>query len=384
MESLQNPTWKYIGLGSACVVAAASLAYLRQRSKDDCGYNESVVKEANGMAGEKLARNSAHANKSSPCTSSPVEQRSQKPSAKPNIGVRWENVEAWAAGLKKKNTADLPLLVEWTERILKEQPDHKALPLCLKALALIVGGHREVDRVSAICIQASTHCPEQALEVLNAVFKDGRQREGFMADLAVVDFALDVLKKSLVGEASRSSYQRACRLLDWLALEPANRPTIASRSGCQTLLEVMEKFHDDPGVLLEGCACLQHLAEEKSLDSERACSVILASSEKCRENGELQWRALAAMHALPVPRKEVRVSMVKVSCAAATQHPCFDAVIEWTAKLLYKLAVSDSAVLDEMRYRKEWLEQFRTAPLHLRKVNKQAEHWVSELCKLCA
>jgi hypothetical protein len=130
-------------------------------------------------------------------------------------------------------------ILGWTERLLEEQPTHQALPNCLAALVQLVAGHREADRVSALAVKAGSSEPERALEVLNALFKDRKQRGGYVASSEVVDLALGVLRSSIQGTAERGAYQRACRLLDWLVLEPQNREMLASRGGLALLLQVM-------------------------------------------------------------------------------------------------------------------------------------------------
>lgn len=276
--------------------------------------------------------------------------------------------------------------MEWTERLLEEQPTHQALPNCLAALVQLVAGHREADRVSALAVKAGSSEPERALEVLNALFKDRKQRGGYVASSEVVDLALGVLRSSIQGTAERGAYQRACRLLDWLVLEPQNREMLASRGGLALLLQVMEKFQDDLGVLLEGCACLRSVASESSLDHGRATAVLISCLQKFIENGQLQWRALAALQAFPVPPKASAILIAKLACAAASQHPRFDSVVEWIAKLHHRLAsVSDSGVSAWLREptRGPWVKKFEDMPRHIRQPNNEAEVWASRLCSLC-
>lgn len=282
---------------------------------------------------------------------------------------------------------DLPILLEWTERLLLEQPTHQALPACLTALAQLVGSHREADRVSAVAVKAGAREPELALEVLNVLFKDRNKRGGYVADSGVVELALGVLQKSIGGAGTRGVYQRACRLLDFLALEPQNRAVLSSRGGLDVLLQVMMKFENDPGVSLEGCACLLSVAKEPRLDSQRAIAVSTACLQNFGENGQLQWRALAALHALPPPSKDLAIPIAELACAAVSKHPRFDSVVEWTAKVLHRLASDKNTGVKDWLVgadRLPWLERFRDAPYSLRQPNNgQADIWVSKLCSLC-
>jgi len=282
----------------------------------------------------------------------------------------------------------LPVLLEWTEKLLREKAEHEALPACLKALANLVGGHLEADRVSAIAIQVGAQHPELALEVLNVLFKVSKDRKpkgGFVADAGVVDLCLGVLKSSSQGD--RGVTQRACRLLDFIVLEQQNRPLVSSRGGLDILLQVMDKFEHDVGIVLEGCSCLRSVASEKGLDAKRATRVLMSCLRKFIENGQLQWRALAALHALPSIPHESAMPIAELACSAQSQHIRFDSVVEFTAKLLHRLATDRNSGVKAWLCsadRQEWLKQFKEAPYNLRQPNNgQADIWASKLCTVC-
>lgn len=401
MDLPQRNKLKYIALGGACAAVVVSLAVLRRRAATKKAISEETECSSKEQTKKALER-------PSPASRAPPKRQYGPPPAKARaaptrpaaksassvVAVPFENFEdlgTWATGLKKRDSAELPRLLASTEKLLREQPEHKASLSCLKALVQMVGGNQEADRVSAVAVQAGAHQPELALEVLNALFKDRRQRGGFVADPAVVDFALDTLRNSIKGGVQRGTYQRACRLVDWLSLDSENRAELASRGGFETLLQVMETFHEDPGVLLEGCGTLHSIAAEPSLDAERAVQVAIGVLQNFAENPELQWRGLAALHGLPLPSTELRLPVAKLACEAAKRHPRCDTVttvVEWSAKLLHKLAKDrTSDVRAWLRHpdQKPWLEAFKAAPLHCRgKVNREAEHWVNELCRVGA
>lgn len=391
MDSLRQQKLQYLALGGACAAAAASLAYCRccdearkteQRNAQASQGSSKAPAPQRPVTAPKAAL--AKRPSQSPITPKAAQSRSCSPKS-------FHELKDWAAGLKKRDSAELPVLLVSVEKLLQEEPDHEALQTCLKALCQMVAGHQEGERVSAIAVKAGARYPEQALEVLNALFKDRRQRGGFVADPEVVDFTLEILRSSLKGGVERGTYQRATRLLDWLVNDAENRTLIESRGGFETLLHVMEKFDDFPGVLLEGCGCLQHLAAEPSLDVDRAVAIAVSCLEKFSQNPELQWRAMAVLQMLPLPDTELRLHVAKLACAAAKSFPRCDTpttVVEWTAKLLHKLAKDrNSDVLTWLKdpAQKPWLEWFKEVP-HASargKVNQDAEHWSRELCRLC-
>lgn len=404
MDSAHRHKWQYAALGGACALAV-SLAYLHRRNSarkrgnperqslskaSETGVRVQASAPAHVPASLPARQSSAAAGKAKAAAGKAKAKAAATHRSEDVTAKSLEDLEAWAAGLKKRDSQELPTLLVSMEKLLQEQPQHKALPSCLKALAQMVGGHQEGDRVSAVAVKAGANHPEKAFEVLNALFKDRRQRGGYVADSEVVAFALETLRKSIKGEVERGTYQRACRLVDWLSLDPENRASLAAQGGFETLLEVMQRFHDDPGVMLEGCGTLQSLAVEPFLDAEKAASVAISCLQTFPENPELQWRALAALHALALPATEAKLPIAKLAALAVTKHPRCDTtttVVEWAAKLLHKFAKErDSQVRTWLKEpaQKPWLEELREAPLAARgKVNIEAEFWVKELCRLC-
>lgn len=385
MEEQQRRRLQYVALGGACAAVVVSLAMFRRRAAKQEDGDSKLQKEVRTSV-----------NISSPPTAvaavskSTISTKNSSKAAAP-VPKSFDELDSWAASLKKKQVSELPTLLVSTERLLQEQPNHKAMPQCLKALAQLVGGHQEPDRVSALAVRAGEHFPEKAFDVLNALFKDRRQKCGHVADTAVVEFALSTLRKSLEGGVERGTYQRACRLIDWLSLDPENRECLASLGGFETLLQLMRRFHDDPGVLLEGCGTLQHLAEEPFLDVAEAAEVAVSSLRSFPANPELSWRALAVLHGLPLAAESPRLPMAELAVTAATMHPRCDVpttVIEWAAKLLHKLATErDSEVLTWLRdpVRRPFVQTLKEAPHAAVRgsVNKEAERWALAVCRLC-
>lgn len=309
------------------------------------------------------------------------------------VAVTRENVEAWAAGLKKHDAEQLLPVLDWAERLVTEKESDGALGACLVALAGLVEGHREAPRASALALAAAAREPLRSLEVVNSLFKD-RRRRGYVADAAVLDFALQMLQTGVAGGSERGVYQRACRLLHFLAVEQENAAGLRARGVLDIVVRAMEALKEDPGVLLEACGCLRCLAEgdgevatvvAASLDVARATRAVLLCL-MFKENGELQWRALAALHTFPLPPRALHIQVAEAACAAVAQHPKFDAVVEWAARLLHRLASSkDSEVRAWLRApaRAESLKCFRDAPKRGGKSSKEAEQAVAALSRLC-
>jgi len=391
MEEQRRRKLQYIALGGTCAAVVVSLAIIRRRAaKRADGFNEAQQKRE--LHKEVLA---PATNEPPPMAVAAVSKsriaKTENGKAAVPVPKSFDELDSWAASLKKNHVSELPTLLVSTERLLQEQPDHKAMPQCLKALTQLVGGHQEPDRVSALAVRAGEHLPEKAFDVLNALFKDRRQKCGHVADTTVVEFALATLRRSMEGGVERAIYQRACRLIDWLSLDAENRACLKSLGGFETLLQMMRRFHDDPGVLLEGCGALQSLAEEPSLDVAEAAEVAVSCLRTFPSNPELSWRALAVLHGLPLPAESPRLPMAELAATAATKHPRCDVpttVVEWAAKLLHKLATErDSEVLNWLRdpVRRPFLQALQAAPHAAVRgsINKEAEQWALAVCRLC-
>jgi len=304
--------------------------------------------------------------------------------------VTRESLSGWLTSLQKKDADELPKVLEWTERLLKEKPkDEKTLGLCLNLMQYWVEGNKMCSQVSAMALKAKDFNPEKALEILVNLFKDRRLR-GHVADSSVISYAVSTIDDGIKGKSQRACYQRACRLMYFLAMEESNRAKIQKAGGLEKMLQLVEKVPDDHGVLLEACGFFKILvAEPRSFPEQKVLPTYKAAisclAEKHRENGELQWRALAVIHALPgTPPDEMRVAEMAV--AASKQHPGFDGVVEWVAKVLHKLCkVKGSEVKTWLKSPacRSWLEEFRESPANIRKQNKEADHWVAELWRLC-
>eukprot|EP00928_Gymnodinium_smaydae_P014469 TRINITY_DN15304_c0_g1_i1.p1 TRINITY_DN15304_c0_g1~~TRINITY_DN15304_c0_g1_i1.p1 ORF type:complete len:381 (+),score=55.86 TRINITY_DN15304_c0_g1_i1:45-1187(+) len=378
---MQRPHWHAYVLGGTCVGVAATLFLLRRRAarKNCSALDTAKISVASQSSKEKQQVTSSAARNTE------VAGDKLDP-LKASESLTWDSLETWAAGLRKRDAACFLTVLEWTERLLDERPEHPALSACLGALSHVVVNQQEFSRVSAVAVKAGTREPEFALEVLNCLFKDRKQRGGLVADAAVVDFALTVLRLSLDGAAQRGVYQRAVRLLDWLALQPQNRIMLVDRGGLDILLQVMTKFVKDPGVLLEGSACIRSMAADQFLNVAKASDVLITCLHKFPDNGQLQWRALAALHALPMPSKPKPVLIAELACAATTRHPRFDSVVEWSAKVLYRLATAQGSGVREWLKdpsRSDWVHKFKKLPRSVRQPNKEVEIWVPKLCDLC-
>eukprot|EP00419_Tripos_fusus_P011587 CAMPEP_0172665672 /NCGR_PEP_ID=MMETSP1074-20121228/7388_1 /TAXON_ID=2916 /ORGANISM="Ceratium fusus, Strain PA161109" /LENGTH=395 /DNA_ID=CAMNT_0013482013 /DNA_START=88 /DNA_END=1275 /DNA_ORIENTATION=+ len=393
MEEQRRRRLQYAALGGTCAAVLVSLAVIRRRAAKRNDGDRKLQNEALTTPTAKVLTAVTKESQPMAVVAAPksIVLKTQSSKASVPVPKSFDELDSWAASLKKKQVSELPTLLASTERLLKEQPDHKAMPQCLKTLAQLVGGHQELDRVSALAVRAGERFPEKAFDVLNALFKDRRQKCGHVADTAVVEFAVTTLRRSMEGGVERGIYQRACRLIDWLSLDPENRACLASLGGLDTLLQLMRRFHDDPGVLLEGCGSLQSLAEEPSLDVAEAAGVAVSCLRTFPENPELSWRALAVLHGLPLPAESPRLPMAELAVSAATKHPRCDVpttVIEWAAKLLHKLATErDSEVLTWLRdpVHRPFLQSLQAAPhASVRgSINKEAERWALAVCRIC-
>lgn len=378
MEALQRHKWRLIAIGGACAATATLVTVLLVRKKKD---------------------SKAAPKKGSPTAKSKMGYKVPKPVSKGDAAAGSKNQKAasltreslpgWLATLQKKDADELPKVLEWTDRLLKEKPrDNKTLGLCLSLMQHWVEGNKMCSQVSAVALKAKDVDAEKALEILVNLFKDRRHR-GYEADSSVINHAVSIIDDGIKGKSPRACYQRACRLLYFLAMEANNRAKIRKASGLEKVLQLMEKVPDDHGVLLESCGFLKVLAGDKSFPENQVLRAYSAAigclAEVHRTNGELQWRALAVIHILPgMPPDEMKVAELAV--AAAKQHPGFDGVVEWVAKLLHRFCkVKGSEVKTWLKSPacQAWLEEFRESPSNIKKQNKEADHWVAELCRLC-
>jgi len=372
MEELQRHKWRLLALGGACAATAALVFLAKKRNKRGVG------------SPQKAAPKKASASK-------PIGSKAS--SASENLTRK--SFPGWVAQLGKKESDELPTLLEWTDRLLDEKPqDAETLGVCLNLMQHLVLGNstpaylcrsKMASEVSEVALKAKTFAPERCLEILVNLFKDKHGR-GHVADSCVIDYALSTMKDAIKGTSSRPVYHRACRLLYFLSPEPSNRQKIVKAGGLDVVLQMMEKFQDDTGVLLESCHTLRLLVGEPSLDKARAFEAAMRClAEKNSAVCELQMRALSVIHALPqLPGSEMKVA--KLAVAAAKKHPRQDGVIEWVAKVLHMLCkVKNSEVKawlksDECR---NWLETFWESPKAIKKPNKELDFWVAELCQLC-
>jgi len=301
--------------------------------------------------------------------------------------ITWDTLSNWSSSLRRKDAAELPTLLAWTERLLQEQPSHPALSSCLVGLQNLTSpGDEAADRVAVVAILASGRELDKSLDVLNLLFKDPKLR-GLSATKGVVEFALETLRTGMAGSVQRGAIQRTARLVNFLTENAGSRSLLIESGGASLILNAMEHFKSDPGVLVAGCSSIRSLVSEPSLDLGRAVDVNIAC---CRDHiavGDIQWRALAALHGLPHWSESDAATLVTdLACAAAERHPHFDTVVEWVAKVLHRLVKSrTNGIRDRFKNptRKAWLVKFRKESFHIRKPNKEAEHWVNELYSLC-
>jgi len=384
MEALQRHKWKLLALGGAC--AATTALVLLTRKKKDSQDKWKMRPDASKKSGSAAPKPVGYkvAKKAAPKGDAATGSKDKKAAS---ANVTRETLSGWVATLQKRDADELPKLVEWTDRLLKEKPrDEKTIAQCLNLIQYWVEGNKMSSEVSAIALKAKDIDPERALEILVNLFKDRRHR-GHVADASVIGHAISTIDEGIKGKASRACYQRACRLLFFLAMEDSNREKIKKAEGLEKVLQLMEKFPDDHGVLLEGCAFTKVLVEKPGSFPEAQVfkAALGCLAEKHRENGELQWRALAVINTLPGnPPDEMKVAECAV--AAAKKHPGFDGVVEWVAKVLHKLCkVKGGTVKAWLKSpaNRSWLEEFRESPGNIRKQNKEADHWVAELWRLC-
>eukprot|EP00746_Dinoflagellata_sp_MGD_P092166 gnl/MRDRNA2_/MRDRNA2_36482_c0_seq1.p1 gnl/MRDRNA2_/MRDRNA2_36482_c0~~gnl/MRDRNA2_/MRDRNA2_36482_c0_seq1.p1 ORF type:complete len:397 (-),score=84.05 gnl/MRDRNA2_/MRDRNA2_36482_c0_seq1:84-1190(-) len=366
MDGVQKHKWKLLALGGACTATAALVFLAHRRSKRDANSARKASPKQAGTSSRQTASKAASAARK--------EQITRK------------SVADWVANLGKKENDELPTLLEWTDKLLDEKPkDSETLERCLNLVQHFVLSNKMVSEASAVALKAKHFAPQTAVEILVNLFKDKKSR-GHIADSAVVDHVLATMKNGMKGTSSRPVYHRACRLLYFLSPTPSNRQKIVKAGGLDVLVQMMEKFSDDPGVLLECCHALRGLAAEPTLDAARAFNaVITCLSEKHRENGDLQMIALADIHALPLP-PGTEMQVAELAVAAAKQHPCQDGVIEFVAKVLHRLCkVEASEVKTWLRSEEcsDWLEGFWESPRKVKRQNKEVDFWVAELCQLC-
>lgn len=391
MDSPQRSKWYFLA-GGAVAVAATVFLLKRHRSAQADVPSQGTNSTSAGIS--RPPTRSVTSGGKAGSSAGKLASKSKEPKT-----VTLDTLQGWAAALRKGgDDSELPTLLDWIEKLLKPGaicPD-KVLPACLAALARLVEGHKMPERVIPVALRASEKDREGGLEVLNALFKDRRHR-GYPANEEVVALAIKTVREGIDGAATRKVYQRACRLLYFVSACEENHQLLTSQNAPEVLLSAMEKFSDDAGVLLEGTSCLRCIAAKinSNSDMERALAVCLLCLSNHGENGELLWRALALIHALQLAVDGPKaISIAEAACGATTKHPQFDLIVEWTARLLYQLtkgkdrsskaATSASEVKAWVgdAARKEWLEKFKNLPLRLRKVNKDADHWVAELCRL--
>lgn len=206
------------------------------------------------------------------------------------------------------------------------------------------------------------------------ILKGSRRHSGPPVTVEVVDLAMRTSQGALDGVVSRTAYQRCCRLLHFIAQGTLGKDLLIASGGHDMILELMRQFEDDPGVMLEGCSCLLCLVPNSSLDAEKAAELMIRCLQKFPANGEVQWRALATLHGLRGWEAFRSAEVARLAMAAFEQHPRFDVVVEWVAKVLCRLAPRDLKTAES-----KWLKRFKDAPHNLRKSNKQAELSVAEL-----
>lgn len=381
---------RLVVIGGACL-AAAAVAHIVSRRRFHA--RDSTRDEASETS-SKTPKSLAVASHTSVSSETEARVSAEPGGTKTAIvdvdEVTWETLGNWAACLRKKDAKKLPTLLHWTQRLLEERPHDEALSRCLAALQMLYNpGHELVDRVAAVALRASALHIERSLELLNTLFKGRRDRghRGPKVNVAMVELAMGTLQNGVNGSAERSVYHRAAQLLHFLAENSEGRTFIVARRGHTLMLSAMEKFADDPGVTLEVVCFVRCFTSSSSLDLRRTLIATISALHKYQEKGELQWRILAVLHELPEwDSSDAGLEVAKLAVAAANQHPRFDSVVEWVAKLLCRLAKSkDSGVRNWLRLPTQikWLETFRTFPHNLRVPNNEAEQWVAELWRLC-
>lgn len=174
------------------------------------------------------------------------------------------------------------------------------------------------------------------------ILKGSRRHSGPPVTVEVVDLAMRTSQGALDGVVSRTAYQRCCRLLHFIAQGTLGKDLLIASGGHDMILELMRQFEDDPGVMLEGCSCLLCLVPNSSLDAEKAAELMIRCLQKFPANGEVQWRALATLHGLRGWEAFRSAEVARLAMAAFEQHPRFDVVVEWVAKVLavWHLAIS--------------------------------------------
>lgn len=305
----------------------------------------------------------------------PAQTEVRKPTLQSPAGLTAETLIAWINTLTKTDTFAIPTLLDWVEQLATEEKHVEHLARCLTALQqLIAPGHELAARAVEAGVKASRLELDRSLELLIVILKGSRRHSGPPVTVEVVDLAMRTSQGALDGVVSRTAYQRCCRLLHFIAQGTLGKDLLIASGGHDMILELMRQFEDDPGVMLEGCSCLLCLVPNSSLDAEKAAELMIRCLQKFPANGEVQWRALATLHGLRGWEAFRSAEVARLAMAAFEQHPRFDVVVEWVAKVLCRLAPRDLKTAES-----KWLKRFKDAPHNLRKSNKQAELSVAEL-----